>query len=159
MELLNLTSFKDNLINNNECSFPKTRNNYKGSSIEEFCIPSDMPTNTVFDDITITPTACVALKLKRLSNNQKIFINIVCHSDIPNFPISDPYILMTNDRSFDDKGETGLICDAAVHESVWNVAATVDTSGDIMKQVHYYICFMVIKIIYASYISIVFICM
>ena len=93
-----------------------------------------MPTNTVFDDITITPTACVALKLKRLSNNQKIFINIVCHSDIPNFPISDPYILMTNDRSFDDKGETGLICDAAVHESVWNVAIS-DEGTAVMKQV------------------------
>ena len=137
MEKLNQTDFSNNAINNSECSFPKTKNNYKGGTVESFQLPADMPATTTFDDVTVTPTACVSLKLKRLSNNQKVFINIVCHSDVPNFPISDPYIYLANERSFQNKdGEEGLVCDAAVHDSVWTVATT-DDGALVMRQVCY----------------------
>jgi len=123
------------LINNNECSFPKTRNNYKGNEIQSFAIPPDMPAMTIFDDITITPTACVALKLKRLSNNQKVFINIVQHVNVPKFFITDPYIYIANERTYSDKdGETGMIFDAAINDSVWSIA-TSENGAEIMKQV------------------------
>ena len=93
-----------------------------------------MPAHFPFDPQTLNPSPCVALKLKRLSNNQKVFINIVQHAEVPKFPISDPLLILANMRTFNKDNDEGLSVDVAVHESVWSMASS-DANGVIMKQV------------------------
>ena len=113
-----MTEYASNKLSS-EVSFPNIKNNYKGGAVEPFSLPVDMPPHAVFDDITVTPVPVVSLKTKRLSNNQKVFINLVQHEDIPcSFDTSKPFLFLTNEASFELKEDEGLVFDVAFHPSL-----------------------------------------
>ncbi len=121
------------ISNTSEFSFPKTKNNYKGLTIENCEIPKDMPKNYPFSSISIIPNPILSLKTRKISNNQKLFINIVQHDEVPLIAEGSApcYVLMDNSR---DIGDETLVIDAAIHSSVW--------SGDEQQNQNEQVCYM-----------------
>ena len=136
VRLLNRDHFSNNLITDDECSFPKTRNNYKGEVVEAFHIPVGMPAPTPFEDMTVTPSPCLVLKTKGVVNQMKVFINLVHHSEVPKFSevIDTPYLLIGNQTILpvENEGEGGLIYDIALNSSIWEAAEAGNI--ELMKQ-------------------------
>ena len=152
VERLNQTFFSNNRIVN-ECSFPKTRNNYKGSTVESFHLSEDMPPHSIFEDINFIPNACTVLKTKGVDNNQKVFINILEHESLSKSSIDNPYVYIigSNNLAGNQDGEGGYVVDVLINPSLWSSVSS-ESSGDdgasvlLKKQV----CLCILYVIWLS---------
>lgn len=101
-------------------TFPRTKNNYKGSAVSPFQLPKAMPPLFGFNSLSIVPTPAVALKCKRVNSDQKIFVNVCYHDDAPKYPITDPYLCLGNENYIGDTREDAILTyDVIMHSSLW----------------------------------------
>jgi hypothetical protein len=106
--------FNVNLANVNDFTFPKIKNNYKGNTIETFKLPP-ISGNVDMESVIAEPIAVV--KTRRLSNDQKIFVNLLQHSKVSAGVSSDaPTVVLGNDRVV--AGDS-LVLDALMNDEVW----------------------------------------
>ena len=94
------------------------------ASLDNFKIveSEEMPKAAAFDDLFITPLSGTVLKTICRSSQRKMFINIVHHDSIPLFPLTDPYMLLCNDRVFCNGAEHCHECtifDLVLNTATW----------------------------------------
>ena len=111
-------------------SVPSMRSNYCGGTPLPFKFPANMPHSTSFADVTVMPTPCLCLQtaagVDGIVPERELFINIVRHDEVPDFPERDPYLLLANLR----RQYNYSIVDVAVHTSVWAAMETGDRMQD-----------------------------
>jgi hypothetical protein len=106
-------------------SFPKIKGNFKGSLPKSVRIPkpSDIPSSTATEKVvvseilsslgSVTPSAQIVVKTRRLSDSMKVFINLCSHESVPGGKFcctqSSPKV------STDKEGGTMLVLDACVN--------------------------------------------
>lgn len=139
LERLNSLFFSnDDAIQLTDFSFPKTKGNYKGSdTVDVISLPEDMPSHTPFESVTVSPSACVALKCKMSSSDQKVFINVCCHDEVPHYPIEDVYLFVGKRNTLPDKDTTLVTVDVLISSGIWAELTQDGLAMEVKEKVHY----------------------
>lgn len=112
-----------------------------------FMLPADMPPLEEFADLLVEPRPGVVLCARRHGDGAPVYVNLVHHADVPRFPLDNPYVLLTNERSLlmpgqneqehesaesdpdttDTTAVCGFVFDAAVATATWRVACETES--------------------------------